>query len=381
MLPLMAVQTDSQRHTLDERILAWMHEVDSSEIWTSDDERFNALSLECFHFQFRNCEYYSNYCQRLGVTPQSIQHWKEIPAIPTEAFKTLRLTSFPPAQAIHVFRTSGSTAAKRGELHLDTLELYETSLLPTFRRYLFPDLDPRKCHALFLAADASEAPDSSLSHMFATAATKLDFAEARFFLRNGQLDSEALIAALQQAIECTIPVALLGTAFSFVHFLDVLQERKLRLPLPAGSRIMETGGFKGRSRECTAEELYSLLTTHLGVNPTRIVNQYGMTELGSQFYDSNLLFPKQARRKLGPPWARVWCVDPETGLEVSDGKVGLIRILDLANTGSIVALQTADLGRKIADGFEVLGRQIGAEARGCSIAADALLTRNQNGRR
>ncbi len=49
-------------------------------------------------------------------------------------------------------------------------------------------------------------------------------------------------------------------------------------------------------------------------------------------------------------------------------------MIDLANTGSVLALQTADLGRRIADGFEVLGREPGAEARGCSIAADELLS-------
>ena len=37
------------------------------------------------------------------------------------------------------------------------------------------------------------------------------------------------------------------------------------------------------------------------------------------------------------------------------------------------AVETADLGRRVEDGFEVLGRAPGAEARGCSIAADAML--------
>ena len=48
-------------------------------------------------------------------------------------------------------------------------------------------------------------------------------------------------------------------------------------------------------------------------------------------------------------------------------------VVDLANTGSVLAIQTADLGRRVADGFELLGRSPGAEARGCSIAADAML--------
>ena len=57
----------------------------------------------------------------------------------------------------------------------------------------------------------------------------------------------------------------------------------------------------------------------------------------------------------------------------------MIVIHDLANTGSVAAIQTADLGRAIRDeagreiGFDVLGREEGAEARGCSIATDIML--------
>ena len=47
---------------------------------------------------------------------------------------------------------------------------------------------------------------------------------------------------------------------------------------------------------------------------------------------------------------------------------GIVTIFDLANTGSVLAIQTADLGRAAGDGFVVLGREPGAEARGCSIA-------------
>ena len=50
-----------------------------------------------------------------------------------------------------------------------------------------------------------------------------------------------------------------------------------------------------------------------------------------------------------------------------------IAVFDLENTGAVFAVQTADLGRAVPDGFEVLGREAGAEERGCSIAADELL--------
>ena len=56
---------------------------------------------------------------------------------------------------------------------------------------------------------------------------------------------------------------LLGTAFSFVHWLDDLAATKTRLRLPAGSRIMETGGYKGRSRAVAKTELRGLLTKYI----------------------------------------------------------------------------------------------------------------------
>ena len=67
-------------------------------------------------------------------------------------------------------------------------------------------------------------------------------------------------------------------------------------------------------------------------------------------------------------------MDPHTRRDAAPDEPGIITIHDLANTGSVAVIQTADLGRAIeTDGFEVLGRQPGAEERGCSIAADLML--------
>jgi hypothetical protein len=158
-----------------------------------------------------------------------------------------------------------------------------------------------------------------------------------------------------------------------VALLEALVASGERLALPPGSRVMETGGFKGRTRELSRAELHGACGERLGVPASHVVNQYGMTELASQFYDSILREPTAPRRKLAPPWTRVRLLDPETGEEVGPGAIGRVAILDLANTGSVLAVQTADLGRQLADGFEVLGREPGAEARGCSLAAEAML--------
>jgi hypothetical protein len=46
----------------------------------------------------------------------------------------------------------------------------------------------------------------------------------------------------------------------------------------------------------------------------------------------------------------------------------------LANRNTVSAILTEDLGRAEGDGFELLGRVQGAEARGCSMAIDEFLS-------
>jgi hypothetical protein len=379
-------QVDRVRSELEAELLGWMSEPG----WRHDDSRFEALALRLFAFQYEANAPYGRFCQARGRTPESVGDWRQIPAVPTGAFKELELRCFAPERTQHIFRTSGTSGENRGALHLDTLALYEASLRPTLRTLLFGDVqgatgrptDTRRTIRI-RAPSPEELPDSSLSHMFGCLLDDLGDEHSGFDVKGGSLRTDRLSRALELACQEGRPVALCGTAFAFVHLLDDFAGHGLRFALPPGSRIMETGGFKGRSRELSRDTLHGALHETLGVPTPRIVNQYGMTELGSQFYDSVLVDPDGPRRKLGPPWVRVRLVDPETDADVSADRAGLVVIHDLANTGSVAAVQTADLGRWVGQspepgepfgrGFEVLGREPGAEARGCSIAADLML--------
>jgi hypothetical protein len=65
----------------------------------------------------------------------------------------------------------------------------------------------------------------------------------------------------------------------------------------------------------------------------------------------------------------VQIVSPETGCEAGEGETGLIRVFDLANVYSVMAIQTEDLGVRRGDGFELVGRLELAAPRGCSLMA------------
>jgi hypothetical protein len=180
------------------------------------------------------------------------------------------------------------------------------------------------------------------------------------------VDVARVLETLKTAARGEKPVLLLGTAFLYVPLLDVLKSRRERLLLPPGSALFETGGYKGRSRELPKPELHAAFADTFGVSEDRIISEYGMSELSSQAYD-RVAGQSGPRIFRFPPWARAVVVSPEDGREVNEGDCGLIRLFDLANVYSVMAIQTEDLGIRRGDGVELVGRASGAEARGCSL--------------
>ena len=352
---------------------------------TLADSEFGALAGGLFALQFASVAPYRRLCEARGITPATLADWLHIPAVPTAAFKDLELTSLACADRPIVFHSSGTTEHRpsRHFHNTDSLAIYEASLLPWFERHLLPgEGRSRPRLMLCLAPPPEQAPHSSLVHMFASVSAAFGDGRAGFLARLGVdnawiLDGESAVTALRDA-ECTgEPVVLLGTAFMFVHLLDDLERRGLKLALPPGSRVMETGGYKGRARELPKAELHALIAERLGVPGEFIVCEYGMSELSSQAYDRSAgnatghrcAMPDGRRAFHFPPWCRSLVISPETGREVEEGETGMLRMCDLANVRSVMAIQTEDLAVRRGAGFELLGRAARTEARGCSLMA------------
>jgi hypothetical protein len=188
-----------------------------------------------------------------------------------------------------------------------------------------------------------------------------------------RLDVAAFETAVSQAFDERVAVCIAGTAFAFAALLDELDGGVL--PTRPGSRIMETGGFKGRRREVSRAEIYAELARSFSLDEERIVAEYGMTELTSQYYDAQWSRSGGERVKIGPPWLRPSIVNA-SGNIVADGEVGILRHIDLANRGSAVAIQTEDLALRVGeDGFVLLGRDPDAHLRGCSLDVEDILAR------
>jgi hypothetical protein len=339
-----------------------------------EEARFNELALELFAWQFERNPPYRRLCEARGRRPGNVSDPDQIPALPTVAFKEWDVTCLSEDRRETVFHSSGTTAERPGRhFHqADSLALYHASLLPWFRRH-FPGCDGRS-HFLSLTPSGARAPHSSLAHMLEFVRSRVGSLESWFA---GDVNSEGawtlepekVVAWLNRNAVLNQPVILAGTAFNFVHLLDWMINRDERVRVPAGSAVMETGGYKGRSRALPKAELHALLGERLGMPAEAIVCEYGMCELSSQAYDHVAGDAGSERVYRFPPWVRATVVSSEDGGEVAEGRAGLLRILDLANVYSVLAVQTEDLVIRQADGFELIGRAENAGAKGCSLLA------------
>ena len=344
------------------------------------DRSFNGLALELLQLQMKSNPVFQRFVE--GRNLEQMEHWSQIPALPTSGFKEFELSCLLPAERSRMFQSSGTTG-QRLSCHYhseESLRLYEDSAWACFESRFLDSSPPGSFGSiLVLTPPPSQAPHSSLVHMFEVVRQRMPGASAAYTANvteqgSWDLDLVATQEALQSAGSARLPVLVLGTAFSFVHLLDQMSARKLKFRLPAGSRAMETGGYKGRSRSVLKAELHKLVCGQLGIGPDCLISEYGMSELSSQAYDGGPPNDPRApaphsgpRLFRFPPWARVHIISPETGQEVGLGEMGLIRVFDLANTFSVMAIQTEDLGIRHADGFQLAGRAALAENRGCSL--------------
>ncbi|SFE17818.1 long-chain fatty acid--CoA ligase [Paracidovorax konjaci] len=334
------------------------------------DAQFDALALRLFAHQYAANGAYRAFCQGRGTTPRSVRAWSDIPPVPIDAFKAQELRCEPAAPGERVFMTSGTTRGDtRGRHFHPRLDVYDLSMERNFARRFMHGQARMPMGILFPDEDAM--PNSSLAHYLALAKSTFGAPGSRYFLGPQGTDWDGLWEALQSAERTGTPYALLGASYSFVHLMDALRAQGRTFRLPPGSRLLDTGGYKGQSRELPLEAFYAELSQALGVPREHCINMYGMTELSTQFYDGgNAVVPSV---KSGPHWIRSRLVDPATGRDVPAGERGILVHCDLANVNSVTTILTEDVGLWAEGGFLLLGRAEGAQAKGCSLAVDEFM--------
>jgi Acyl-protein synthetase, LuxE len=350
-------------------------------------ETFEALALDLARFQAEASPGFARLVRARGADLRSLD---DVPPVPSEAFRLTRVATHPESADGVRFFTSGTSSAERGTHAMRRTDTYEQLSLRFGRQALLGASG--KAVVIALAPAPTNPPTSSLGYMMARFmeafdGSPLDEVEpafssgspARWLVSEAGVDLAGLEHAARVAERRGQPLLLLSTAFALVRLLDDLGHASLELP--EDSVVMQTGGFKGRTREVSMEELRAGVARAFALHPARVVGEYGMTELTSQLYEGTIVGSQLAAREPGaaagvyfqPPWLRVEPVDPVTLLPVASGAVGLARFIDLGNVDSAVSVVTQDLIRRTRGGIELLGRQPGAQPRGCSLSVEALL--------
>ncbi len=330
---------------------------------------FDAVAADLFALQYRASAPLRAWWDDAGRSPTVVRSWRDVPPVPNALWRHAHVGVLPAEQAAARYRSSGTSARARSTHAMPRaqLDLYRALSVRLFAHWVLPD--GARPTLVALLDDPHRAPESSLVQMVGFVASAL-CSEAHWCAEGGNVDPARAREALAVASAREGDVLVAGTAFGFVQLCDAFDTCRLRVALPAGSRAMITGGFKGRTRTVPRDALLAAIERSLGIPPERVVDEYGMAELTSQAY-AGALRGDTALRWHPAPWMRAAALDPRTHALLPPGEPGVLALWDLANVGTCLAVLTGDVGFVDEDGcIHLEGRSRALEPRGCSLAFD-----------
>ena len=343
---------------LDEDVIGFVRQG----IEAGDETRFNDLALRAFESQFRSAAEYRRYCDRRDVSPETVRHWHDIPAVSSFPFRKVLDSTLPAREAEDFYYQSNvaDLQRKRGPFFPDQRVLALMNAANSFleKAYLFPDVE--KIRMLFMVPTPRMAPGMVMASGLERIKERFGTEDSRFLIAFKGLDLRGLISELRESEKNGQPLALLGATWGFDYFFDSCRKEGIRFCLPEGSRIVDSGGYVGRYTKCTKEEFFGKCGEVLGISENHCLNALWLCESSTIYFDNvlrnTLACISRERCKVHPPWTRTVVVDPLTFRLMPKGKTGLLRHYDLTNRAMAIAVQTGNMGYETEEGFEVLGK-------------------------
>lgn len=302
-----------------------------------------SIALKVFKFQLETNEIYRSYLTHLKITPENISSLTEIPFLPITFFKTSEILLNNLLYET-VFKSSGTGGIKSQHF------IHDISWYHKVAQKIFSDIYGNLENMVIIALLPSyqENQSSSLISM-----VNFFMSITRSSLSGFVKSPEEIKNKVFQGRKEHKKIILFGVTYA------LLDLARFKIDL-RGVTIIETGGMKGRKKEITRAELHQTLKKNL---QAEIHSEYGMTELQSQAYT------KKESIFSPPSWMKVFTREINDPFADNTGKrIGILKVMDLANLHSMAFIETEDLGFVYPNGdFEVLGRMDQSEIRGCSL--------------
>lgn len=343
----------------------------------SSEITFNELFCDLYQEQLKHNPVMKKYYDSF-ISDVYIAEYRHLPPIPVQFFKEFEMRSYETHDRERCWHSSG-TSGKISKTFLSNTEIYDLVIRKLWKSRVpqFGRLIGRTPTTYRLIPTEKSWPNSSLAHFF-DLGQKIeapDFSSVwvtPYQLQDDsgrfEVDYDQLINMFESHEDYGIPARLVGTSYAIASVFDKLQELNARFKLPEGSSVLDTGGYKGLVRDRSREEFLDQAFDTLNLDPAHCVNEYGMSELSSHFWN---LYLDGEEWWYVPPWVRVRSADPLTN---EDSPEGVAVFYDLANVWSCCAVQTQDRVELMQRGnrqyIRPLGRVKDAELKGCSITAE-----------
>ncbi|MBU5615189.1 LuxE/PaaK family acyltransferase [Geomonas azotofigens] len=356
--------TQSLSHRLTDEIVAIIEAGVDAEL---SEERFNDYCMQLFELQYNSNAIFREFCDLKKVRPGDISRWQDVPMVYNDVFKTHLVASFPLEQSVMACLTGGTTSlTQRGRIFRDEdgkRLVFGANKMMT-NSFLFPDFEEgKRCRILILAPSPEMAPSMGMAIGMDQTRQAFGTPDSMFLLGKTGIDVKNLLKALRESEASGVPVALIGATAAYVYFFQACRRKKITFKLPAGSRVCDGGGYRGRFGVVTRDDYYDMVQEILDVPRHYCVNVLGEAETATNLFDDALRrhvkgLPEKKLARPVPPWSRVLAMDIDDLSPLPDGEVGLLAHWDLANVPTVLAVITDNLGYTTDNGrsCEMVGR-------------------------
>ncbi|ACU37608.1 acyl-CoA reductase [Actinosynnema pretiosum subsp. pretiosum] len=308
-------------------------------------------------------------------SPEVARYWRQTGrgvGIPDVAYKSGGPHLFPDETPVRVFRTSGTTGSTRGEVRYTKLGLELKRLAVTAGAKLNVATGAGRTAVIRFAPTEEDQPGMAIAFDMARIEEEVGAPElSGSIIGPNGMELDKLTAMLDAAVAEGAPVVMVGATFAFVNVCDALRGLGRSWELPPGSKVVDGGGFKGRSRVMAVPQLRATLTEVFGV--VEFDNIFGMTELAHQLFNASptRLGPLGESPKAWRPWGGARLRAAGTRELITEGR-GLVEVTDLCLLDRPCAVLTGDVGIGSPEGVAIAGRVAGAASRGCSLSLDEM---------